>query len=243
MPLLPYPQIAKWYDNQRAKIKRLERQHVGGTASSQHDAERRPASSETTPGLDSPAQISLDNVQEAEVMRTMAVASSFMEMRQQHEDSHCEHEQQQLEEPPATASCGDAAATSTRTEIVGTAASRSTYGDERGASSEDEVVAASALQLHFQRLGRQRERSTTPPDIGSGVHTRYVSGGGGSGGGDNDSDCGGDVRRGRSRERDENELAESPLVKRGRGCSSESDAASGESLCSSCHRGDCVHMR
>lgn len=117
---LPPQKIAKWYDNQRAKIKRLERQHVG---TSSHTLESR--TPDTSSDLDSPRQVN-DSGQEADVMQAMAMASSFVEMRQRQNIN-----------------------------------SGSSCDDEH--SSEDEVVAASALQLQLPRSEQQSRRLEQQP--------------------------------------------------------------------------------
>lgn len=95
---------------------------------------------------------------ETDIMQAMAMASSFVEMRQRQDGN-------------LRSSCDD---------------------EHSGASSEDEVVAASALQLQLQSLDEQAQRlqeqphrtdkhprrSATPPDGATRKTTPCVSGGG-----------------------------------------------------------------
>ena len=150
---LQRPQIAKWYDNRRAKIKRLERQHDDPSAD-MSDSHHTPDGSDF-PSSSSQAQ---DTGDETDIMQAMAVASSFVEMRQRQDGN-------------LRSSCDD---------------------EHSGASSDDEVVAASALQLQLQSLDEQARRlqeqphrtdkhprrSATPPDGATRTTTPCVSGGG-----------------------------------------------------------------
>lgn len=146
-------QIAKWYDNRRAKIKRLERQHDVSPADTS-DSHHTPDGSDL---LNSSSQAK-DTGHEADVMQAMAMASSFVEMRQRQDHN-------------LRSSCDD---------------------EHSGASSEDEIVAASALQLQLRSLDEQPQRlqeqphrtdqhprrSATPPAGATRKTTPCVSGGG-----------------------------------------------------------------